>query len=281
MKRLALVVGALFVVNAAGFGAFWHMKQIEINEMQANAQQVASAANERIAYIEAKKKEPVYITLPGANTIQAIVDDYNDPTSVWILVNKTRPIPTDYIPPNLVVPSVPTRTDKGVDERSVRQEITKPLEDMFAAAKAAGHHLMIGSAYRPASLQQFYFNSYAASWGQEMAERYSAHPGHSEHQLGLAVDISTESRECYLSTCFINTPDGQWLANNAHKYGFTLRYAKGKESITGYSYEPWHYRYVGVELATALYESGLSLEEAWPYIENALDTLKENRAIQP
>lgn len=281
IRRPAVIIGLLFIVNALVFGSFWYTKQLEMNSALADARQIAKAVDERIAAIEAKKKEPVYITLPGAETIQVIVEDYNNPSSMWVLVNKTRPIPTDYVPANLVVPNVPTRMDKGVDERSVRQEIVKPIEDMFGAAKADGHDLMIGSAYRPASLQAFYFNSYVATSGRELAEQYSAHPGHSEHQLGLTVDISTVSRECYLSECFITTPDGQWLAKNAYKFGFILRYDKGKESITGYQYEPWHYRYVGVPLATALFESGLTLEEAWPHIEKALETLKENRAIEP
>ena len=154
-----------------------------------------------------------------------------------------------------------------------------PLTDMFGAASKAGHDLMIGSAYRSATTQEALFNSYVASAGFEEANMYSAHPGHSEHQTGLAVDISTTSQQCYLSACFINTADGKWLSENAHAYGFTLRYPDGKESITGYNFEPWHYRYVGVDLATALYESDLTLDQAWPYLLEALKTLRSNGAL--
>jgi D-alanyl-D-alanine carboxypeptidase len=138
---------------------------------------------------------------------------------------------------------------------------------------------MIGSGYRPASLQKIYFDSYASSAGIEAANQYVAYPGQSEHQTGLAVDITTVSRNCYLTECFADTSDGQWLANNSYKYGFTLRYPKGKESITGYQYEPWHFRYVGIDLATALYESELTLDEAWQYLQEANDTLRSNGAI--
>ncbi len=82
-----------------------------------------------------------------------------------------------------------------------------------------------------------------------------------------------------MSACFINTADGQWLSENAHKYGFTLRYPDGKEAITGYNFEPWHYRYVGVDLATALYESQITLDQAWPYLLTALQTLRDNRVL--
>lgn len=279
--RLLLVVALLLVVNAVGFGVFWWTVHSKTQAEWQRVSQIEDEVNTRIAQIEAKKKEPVFITLPGASPFQAIVENYDATDSIWVLVNKKQAISTDYVPANLVVPNVPTRTDVSVNEQSVRQIITGPLEEMFAAAKQAGHNLMIGSAYRPADLQQFYFNSYSAAWGVATAEQYSAHPGHSEHQLGLSVDISTLSRECYLSECFITTPDGQWLAKNAYKYGFTLRYNKGKEAITGYQHEPWHYRYVGVDLATALFESNLALEEAWPYMQEALATLKENRAIEP
>jgi D-alanyl-D-alanine carboxypeptidase len=139
---------------------------------------------------------------------------------------------------------------------------------------------MIGSAYRSAATQDQLFNRYVATAGYQEADKYSAHPGHSEHQTGLAVDISTTSQQCYLSECFIGTADGQWLAENAYKYGFTLRYPKGKELTTGYNFEPWHYRYVGIGLATALYQSGLTLDEAWPYMETALATLRSNRAVK-
>lgn len=226
-----------------------------------------------------KKPEPVMVSLPGAAPFPALKDDYTKPSSLWALVNKSRAIPLTYIPANLVVPSVAARSDKSVEERSVRVDIEAPLNSLFAAATTDGHQLIVGSAYRSASLQKTYFDHYALVAGDAAANRYSAHPGESEHQTGLSVDISSASLACYLDECFADTTDGQWLAANAHTYGFTLRYPKGKEAITGYQFEPWHYRYVGIELATALHESGLTLDQAWPYLEAALATLKQNGSI--
>jgi len=228
---------------------------------------------------EAKRKEPVYITLPSAKTIRAIVEDYSVDSSTWVLVSKTHAISANYTPTDLKIPNVTTRTDKSDAERSVRTFIEKPLINLFNAASNAGYQLMIGSGYRSAALQKVYFDSLAASVGAAEANQAIAMPGQSEHQTGLAVDISTIARNCYLDNCFGQTSDGLWLVNNAYKYGFTLRYPSGKESITGYQYESWHFRYVGIDLATALHESGLTLDEAWSYLVKAESTLKKNGAI--
>lgn len=225
------------------------------------------------------RKDPVMVTLPNTKSFRAIEQDYTKPDSLWLVVNKTRPIPLDYVPVNLIIPGVDTRTDKGDEERSVRSDIETPIEEMFKAASASGHSLMIGSAYRSAALQKYYFDHYAQVAGEAEANKYSARPGQSEHQTGLSIDITSTSLECYLDECFANTPDGQWLAANAHTFGFTLRYPKNKEATTGYQFEPWHYRYVGVDLATALQKSSLTLEEAWPHLEDALKKLKQNGTI--
>lgn len=227
----------------------------------------------------ALKKQPVYITLPGAKSIRAIVEDYKNPNSIWQLVNRTNGLSVDYVPADIIIPDVPTRTDKSTGERSVRTDITKPLKEMFDAAASFSYQLVIGSGYRSANLQSIYFNSAVASSGLTEAAKYVARPGQSEHQTGLAVDITTVSRACYLTECFADTSDGQWLAKNSYKYGFILRYQSGKESITGYNYEPWHFRYVGIDLATALYESDLMLEEAYPYLLEAQNTLIKHGAL--
>ncbi len=233
----------------------------------------------QVSYKAAKKREPVFINLPGAKPIRAIVDDYSVTSSIWALVSKPHAISIDYIPAGLKIPNVSTRTDKSDSERSVRSDIEKPLISMFTDANNAGNQLMIGSGYRSAVLQQGYLDGAIASYGTDVASQMVALPGKSEHQTGLAVDISTVSRDCYLDTCFGDTTDGQWLVHNSYKYGFTLRYPSDKVSITGYQYEPWHFRYVGIDLATALHDSGLTLDEAWPYLQAADATLKANGAI--
>lgn len=276
--RLACLVLAAFTTLA--IGSFWAYEEVKIAEKHQATNEIIKVADARLAEIEVKKKEPVYILLPGAETLRAPAENYQDPTNVWTLVNKARALPPNYTPPALIVASVSTRSNSTADEKRVRQTIDEPLTQLFAAAAAQGHSLMIGSAYRSAETQDSLFNRYVAASGYEEANKYSAHPGHSEHQTGLAVDISTTSQQCYLSECFIGTADGQWLAENAYKYGFNLRYPKDKEVITGYNFEPWHYRYLGIGLATALYQSGLTLDEAWPYMETALATLRNNRAVK-
>jgi D-alanyl-D-alanine carboxypeptidase len=208
-----------------------------------------------------------------------MTSDYHQTDNTWTLVNKTNPVDITYIPSDLKTPNVYTNPDKNNEESSVRADIEQPLIDMFAAAQAAGYSLMIGSGYRSANLQSVYFNSLASSVGEADANQSIARPGQSEHQTGLAVDISTVARNCYLSDCFAETNDGIWLINNSYKFGFILRYPEKKESITEYNYEPWHFRYVGVDLATALHESSLTLDEAWPYLETARDQLITNEAI--
>lgn len=153
-----------------------------------------------------------------------------------LVVNKTYPLPASYAP--------------GWDT-----EASGPLWEMIAAAKKDGIKLWMTSGYRSYYDQQYIYNGYVKRDGQEMADTYSARAGHSEHQTGLAYDLND------LPLDFGDTPEGQWVAENCHKYGFILRYPKGKEDITGYMYEPWHIRYLGVEKATEVYESGLCLEE--------------------
>ena len=134
---------------------------------------------------------------------------------------------------------------------------------MFAAAREeAGLELQSQSSYRSYDSQVRIYQGWVNSLGQSAADLTSARPGHSEHQTGLSIDISSVPSVCPLDQCFGDTPHGQWLAANAHRFGFHLRYPAGLTDITGYEYEPWHYRYVGVELATELHETGIrTLEE--------------------
>lgn len=240
-----------------------------------------SVVNHNIAMdkVILKRLEPVYIQLPNATKIKAIREDYTKPSSLWFYVSKQKSLPLDYTPNPIRVPDVSIRTDKDKDEMSVRSDIVNYLVDMFDDAKKASVFLMLGSGYRSIKQQTIYFNSLASSVGYEKANETIAVPGHSEHHTGLAVDLSSISRECYLSKCFKDTGDYKWLIENSYKYGFILRYPELKESITGYSYEPWHFRFVGKDLALAIHQSGLTFDEVQPYIFDALGTLKLNKSI--
>lgn len=219
--------------------------------------------------------QKIEVTLPGASPVEARVEDYHDPTSLWIVVSKTYPLPDDtYRPSDLVLPNIPERKDKSQDEKSVRQVIAPDLEAMVGDAKTEGYSLMLGSGFRSKELQSIYYNSILRASGQAVADKQSALPGRSEHQTGLALDIAyTDMSNCYLEICFGTTPAGKWIAANSYKYGFIVRYPEDKVDITQYQYEPWHLRYVGRPLAQALHDSGLTLDEARPYLEKARDAL--------
>lgn len=177
----------------------------------------------------------------------------------WV-VNKTRPLqPKEYIPPTLVFPTVKLRVP-GNESMKIRFDVANSVQDLFSAAQAEGFSPMFSSGYRSYGYQVNLYGSYVKSQGQLEADKQSARPGYSEHQTGLAFDICNAG-DCRLEQEFESTPLGQWIANNAHKYGFTVRYRKDKDQITGYMYEPWHLRYVGIETATKLYEKNLTLEE--------------------
>jgi zinc D-Ala-D-Ala carboxypeptidase len=185
----------------------------------------------------------------------------DDPSSLWVVVNKQRPISLDFKPDDLVTPKVLLNPAKSAEENQLRQEVAESLAKMFVDAKKSGVELMMASGYRSADLQSSYYNGYVARDGQKAADRYSAKPGTSEHQTGLSLDISRKDRQCYLEICFGKTVEGKWLANNAHIYGFILRYKKGAEDITGYQYEPWHFRYVGTDLSVEIKKTNQTLEE--------------------
>ena len=153
-----------------------------------------------------------------------------------LVVNKSYSLPPDYDPGLLPI------TEEAFDALS---------ED----AALEGYDIFIGSPYRSYQFQEKVYNSMVSGYGKEYADALSARPGHSEHQSGYTIDCNT------IDNTFADTPAGQWLAEHAHEYGFIIRYPKGKENITGYAYESWHIRYVGIEHATNMYEQGLTLEE--------------------
>lgn len=178
-----------------------------------------------------------------------------------VIVNKQYPLPETYKPKDLVVPDIPFIFEGEHEKRYLRREAARAAEKLFAAANAEGLELFGVSGYRSYKTQQALFAFNINREGKEHASRYSAAAGTSEHQTGLALDVTSASANYQLDSSFADTLEGEWLAEHAHEYGFIIRYPLGKEEITGYAYEPWHIRYVGVELAAAVYRNGLTLEE--------------------
>lgn len=153
-----------------------------------------------------------------------------------LVVNKTYALPADYNP--------------GLDPTCKAQ-----FDTLVQAAAAEGLNIYLSSGFRSYDYQARIYNNYLNWYGQEKTDTLSARAGHSEHQTGLAIDVNT------ITDSFGSTPEAAWLAEHAHEFGFIIRYPKGKEHITGYKYEPWHLRYLGLETAAAVYSSGLTLEE--------------------
>jgi D-alanyl-D-alanine carboxypeptidase len=184
-----------------------------------------------------------------------------EPESIAVMVNKQYSLPDKYKPSDLVYPDVPFIFSEKIEKRMLRREAAAALEEMFAGAKADGVYLAGVSGYRSESTQKRLFNNYVARDGEEKARTYSAMPGHSEHQTGLAIDLSGRDGKCAAESCFAGTKEAEWLAAHAAEYGYIIRFLEGKEAITGYKYEPWHVRYVGKEIAASIAERGITLEE--------------------
>jgi D-alanyl-D-alanine carboxypeptidase len=181
--------------------------------------------------------------------------------AMTVIVNKQRSLPEGYEPDDLVEPNVPFSFDGPHEKRHMRKEAAEALEKLFAGAKADDIELRAVSGYRSYQRQVSIYNNNVKTKGQEYTDRVSSVPGHSEHQTGLAIDVSSPSVGNAIEEVFGTSKEGQWLAEHAAEYGFIIRYPKGEEAITGYVYEPWHIRYVGTDLAPDVVKSGLTLEE--------------------
>ncbi|MFK2824132.1 M15 family metallopeptidase [Bacillus sp. B190/17] len=192
-----------------------------------------------------------------------------NPENIMALVNKQYSLPADYKPQDLVRPNVPfSFGEQDIEKSYMRTEAAEALEKMMAGAKEDHIDLFAVSGYRSYERQQEIMNNQIAKVGSfEKAAEAVAPPGQSEHQTGLSMDISAESVQFDLLQSFETTKEGQWLATHAHEYGFILRYPKNKETVTKYMYEPWHFRYVGVEAAREIFQQGWTLEEYFQEVE--------------
>lgn len=178
----------------------------------------------------------------------------SDPSSIWIVVNKQHILsPAEFTPNDLTTYAGATISAKIIDD----------FRAMLNAANSNSVILSVVSSYRSYNTQTGLYNNYVANNGQTAADTFSARPGYSEHQTGLAIDFgSPTNSSCNFDDCYATTPEGSWLENHAYEYGFLLRYTTDKQSVTGYKNEPWHYRYIGRELAAEMKKQNITtLEE--------------------
>ncbi len=193
-----------------------------------------------------------------------VISDYKSITS---LVNKKRYLPDNYVPDDLCYLDVENVCPND-DAKKLRKEAAISLKALFNEALENGLKLYACSGYRSYERQKQIFEDFCISDGEEEANRFSARPGSSEHQTGLCMDVTCESVDFELRSSFEDTEEGKFVLLHAHEYGFIIRYPKGKESITGYIYEPWHIRYIGRDTAMKVYQSGLTYDEY--YMSNLL-----------
>lgn len=248
-----IIVGVLIVIVVGWIGINgWNIEK-SINALGLSANTNKNVPIEKTEEIPVKEEpivEPPVVKEPevdlsgpkgyeGHETLPA------EPTYVdgVLIASKKYPLPSTYAP-------------------GESKEARAAFEEMAAEAMLSGYNLVAFSTYRSFEYQTTLYDRYVNNDGQEAADRYSARPGYSEHQTGLAFDIGEQHFEQHFAReSFGETEAGKWIAANAHKYGFIMRYPNGKEKITGYMYEPWHFRYIGEELAGKVYEAGVTLEE--------------------
>jgi D-alanyl-D-alanine carboxypeptidase len=229
-----------------------------------------------IFYIRNTSESPLITANTPVNKVDPAVKEFpknkyplTEANSLWVIASKSRQLnPKDYSPVNLRAPAVPLRGDAESESMMLLNEPATELEKMFASAEKDEVFLKVASAYRSFNTQTVVYYNEVQQYGQETADSQSARAGHSEHQTGLAVDIQDLSGQCVIADCFGELVEGKWLVSNSWRYGFILRYPKDKKDITGYRYEPWHFRYVGAELSRELNRTNTStLEEFFEVVE--------------
>lgn len=239
-KILALggALGILFTISGCSADVVQHGQQEQAVEQPMETPQPTPEPTDWVGgkHIDTVVEQPEGPLSPSGKSYSYY--DTVKPTYIngVLLVNKEYALPRDY----------------GNGENEVAYQALTKLQQ---GARQAGYSMPLMSGFRSFETQEELYNDYVAADGVEKADTYSAWPGHSEHQTGLAFDVG------WVDLQFANTGAGRWLARHAHEYGFIIRYPKGKEDVTGYQYEPWHIRYLGVDLAAKVYESGLCLEE--------------------
>ena len=201
---------------------------------------------------------PTFVPGPFYENIQPVPNPYD----MLALVNKNHQLPADFSPSDLRLVNVLDFYNGPATYIFMREVAATATEALFqAASEEANLALWARSGYRSYWAQQSAHNSLVSQLGQAEADRWSARPGHSEHQLGLAIDITAASVGGRITQDFSHTDEGAWLRENAHRFGFILSYPDGREEATGFAYEPWHFRFIGVEPATIIFENNLIFEE--------------------
>lgn len=251
-RRRFLAAGiAVVVLVSTGLGIVALLSPVEISPQQSAGLTTPTTA--------AATPTPVPTPTVEVPRFDKAKHSIDDPMSIWIVANKLRPLnPKGFVPPDMVTANV-----RYAANATLRAEAAAAMERMFTvAAQEGAGGMMVQNAYRSFDTQVGLYAGHVNRLGQAQADIASARAGHSEHQTGLSADIMPDTGSCGGGECFAQTSQGIWLVENAWRFGYHLRYPQGKTNVTGYAFEPWHYRYVGVELSTELHQQGyVTLEE--------------------
>ncbi len=266
---MIILVVTYFIYSLHMLGTSEHEESIEILRGEEGADSLTESEDQIVDPFDDDPDDVMKETAAGEDTENSDRDGTNDNDrkegelkviadgdDLLALVTKETKLKKDYEPEDLV--AIPAYMNPYYDMK-IRAVAFDYLESMWHAAKSDGVVLSIRSAYRSYSTQEKLFEDYASRHGIEEANRFSARAGQSEHQLGTAVDFGGTGKD--FTAAFAITDQGQWLAENAFRYGFVISYPEGKEHITGYIFEPWHYRFIGVDEALEWKKTGKTLKE--------------------
>lgn len=272
MKRAVIVFCSLVVVFAA-------LLSHQLGHFRAGTDVSSDTDESEYEYYDDKEEDlgetKMYSSEPKTAEKADLIEVDTRADSITVLVNRKYRMDKEYVPADLVVPGIRFSFYGTYEKSYVRQVTADALEKLFEEGEKCGVILKGVSGYRSYARQQEIYNRNVSTRGESTTNLVSANPGASEHQTGLAIDVSSESVGCALETSFGDTAEGKWLAKNCHKFGFIIRYPEDKTEITGYSYEPWHIRYVGKKLASHLYKKKITLEEYYQI------TTKDDKVTEP
>jgi D-alanyl-D-alanine carboxypeptidase len=273
LSRLLIIILVFLLsssTNSAIDQAQQNKSEQENNEKMSDTNDPALNGEEDEKSNDDANGQPSFLSAENVRTVTQQINGQEviaNPENLVAIVNKTKTLPSSYEPIDLVIPNIPFIFEEIIDKRFLRKEAADSIEKLFIAADEDNIELYAVSGYRSYERQADIYQYQVNLVGLEQANQLVALPGQSEHQLGLALDITSYSVELKLTEEFGETSEGRWLAENAHRFGFTIRYPLGKEQVTGYQYEPWHIRYVGTEVAEYLHKNDLLLEQVFAEIQ--------------
>lgn len=259
---MLVAAGAVFAVLVVGAVWFARGGGSETTERTTTDQAAADQASTSARTGAPQAKAPSTTAVPPAAVEDPPpVGTTPDPSALLVLVDRERNLPDGWAPKGMVTPSTRWAPTDSTERRLLRPEAARALDQLSAAAERDGAPIIGVSAFRSQGSQQQVHDRYVATEGEADARTFSAEPGHSEHQTGLAVDVTGADGTCPTEACFGATRQAAWLAEHAPEFGFIVRYPAGKEAITTYDAEPWHLRYVGTEAAREMQQRNLTLEQ--------------------